>query len=71
MRFEGKSVVVTGASSGMGRQIAYDFAKEGATVVAVAPSASRSLRARSSPTACPARSSPMWATSAAARSTRA
>ena len=35
MRFEGKSVVVTGASSGMGRQIAYDFAKEGATVVAV------------------------------------
>ena len=36
MRFEGKSVVVTGASSGMGRQIAYDFAKDGATVVAVA-----------------------------------
>lgn len=36
MRFEGKSVVVTGASSGMGRQIALDFAKEGATVVAVA-----------------------------------
>ena len=36
MRFSGKSVVVTGASSGMGRQIALDFAKEGATVVAVA-----------------------------------
>ena len=36
MRFEGKSIVITGASSGMGRQIAYDFAKEGATVVAVA-----------------------------------
>lgn len=36
MRFEGKSVVVTGASSGMGRQIALDFAKEGATVIAVA-----------------------------------
>lgn len=36
MRFEGKSVVVTGASSGMGYQIALDFAKEGATVVAVA-----------------------------------
>ena len=36
MRFEGKTVVVTGASSGMGRQIAYDFAKEGAIVVAVA-----------------------------------
>lgn len=36
MRFEGKSVVVTGASSGMGRQIALDFAAEGATVVAVA-----------------------------------
>ena len=41
MRFEGKSVVVTGASSGMGRQIAYDFAKEGATVVAVARRAER------------------------------
>lgn len=36
MRFEGKTVVVTGASSGMGKQFAYDFAKEGATVVAVA-----------------------------------
>lgn len=36
MRFEGKSIVVTGASSGMGRRIALDFAAEGATVVAVA-----------------------------------
>ncbi|MCD7890212.1 MAG: SDR family oxidoreductase [Ruminococcus sp.] len=36
MRFENKSVIVTGASSGMGRQIALDFAKEGATVIAVA-----------------------------------
>lgn len=36
MRFENKSVVVTGASSGMGWEIALDFAKEGATVVAVA-----------------------------------
>ncbi len=36
MRFEGKGVVVTGASSGMGYRIALDFAKEGATVVAVA-----------------------------------
>lgn len=36
MRFEGKTVVVTGASSGMGRAIALAFAKEGANVVAVA-----------------------------------
>lgn len=36
MRFEGKCVVVSGASSGMGRKIALDFAKEGATVIAVA-----------------------------------
>lgn len=36
MRFDGKCVVVTGASSGMGRKIALDFAKEGATVIAVA-----------------------------------
>lgn len=36
MRFKGKCVVVTGASSGMGRKIALDFAKEGATVIAVA-----------------------------------
>ena len=36
MRFQGKSVVITGTSSGTGRQIALDFAAEGATVVAVA-----------------------------------
>ena len=36
MKFEGKSVVLTGASSGMGLEIAKMFASEGATVVAVA-----------------------------------
>ncbi|MBE6552278.1 MAG: SDR family oxidoreductase [Ruminococcaceae bacterium] len=36
MKFEGKSVVLTGASSGMGWEIAKMFASEGATVVAVA-----------------------------------
>lgn len=36
MRLEGKSVVVTGASSGMGKAIVELFAKEGANVVAVA-----------------------------------
>lgn len=36
MKLKGKTAVVTGASSGMGREIAYYFAKEGANVVAVA-----------------------------------
>lgn len=36
MRFKEKVVVVTGASSGMGRVIAGDFANEGATVIVVA-----------------------------------
>ena len=36
MRFNGKCVVVTGASSGMGYKIALDYANEGATVIAVA-----------------------------------
>ncbi len=36
MRFEGKTVVVTGASSGIGQSVALEFAKEGATVIAVA-----------------------------------
>lgn len=36
MRFTGKTAIVTGASSGMGHAIALDFAKEGATVIAVA-----------------------------------
>ena len=41
MRFEGKSVIVTGASSGMGYEIALEFAKEGAVVIAVARRAER------------------------------
>ncbi len=36
MKLEGKSVVVTGASSGMGKAIVELFVKEGASVVAVA-----------------------------------
>ena len=36
MRLEGKSVVVTGASAGMGKAIVERFVKEGANVVAVA-----------------------------------
>lgn len=36
MRLENKSVVVTGASSGMGKAIVETFAKEGADIVAVA-----------------------------------
>ncbi|MBE7018147.1 MAG: SDR family NAD(P)-dependent oxidoreductase, partial [Ruminococcaceae bacterium] len=36
MKLENKSVVVTGASSGMGKAIVELFAKEGANIVAVA-----------------------------------
>ena len=36
MRFEGKVVVVTGASRGMGKEIALAFGREGATVACVA-----------------------------------
>ena len=36
MKLEGKSIVVTGASSGMGKSIVELFGKEGASVVAVA-----------------------------------
>ena len=36
MRLNGKSVVVTGASAGMGKAIVEKFVKEGASVVAVA-----------------------------------
>ena len=36
MKLAGKSIVVTGASSGMGKCIVETFVKEGACVVAVA-----------------------------------
>ena len=36
MRLNGMSVVVTGASSGMGKAIVERFAKEGANIIAVA-----------------------------------
>lgn len=38
MKLSGKYAIVTGASSGMGKEIAYQFAKEGAKVLAVARS---------------------------------
>lgn len=36
MRLENKAIVVTGASSGMGKVIVETFVKEGASVIAVA-----------------------------------
>ena len=36
MRLEGKSIVVTGASAGMGQAIVTLFAQEGANIIAVA-----------------------------------
>ena len=36
MKLQGKVAIVTGASAGMGRDIAYHYAKEGAKVLAVA-----------------------------------
>jgi len=36
MKLKGKSAIVTGASSGMGRAIAYEYAREGANVLAIA-----------------------------------
>lgn len=41
MKLKGKVAIVTGASSGMGRDIAFHYAQEGATVLAVARRADR------------------------------
>ena len=41
MKLKDKVAIVTGASSGMGREIAYSYAKEGAKVLAVARRADR------------------------------
>ena len=41
MRLKDKVAIVTGASSGMGKEIAYYYAKEGAKVLAVARRAER------------------------------
>ena len=41
MRLENKSVVVTGASAGMGHAIVERFAQEGANIIAVARRADR------------------------------
>ena len=39
MRFAGKSIIVTGAGSGIGRAAALGFAREGGSVVAAASTA--------------------------------
>lgn len=53
MRLEGKSVVVTGASSGMGSAIVRLFAKEGANVIAVARRQNRLEELAASLADCP------------------
>ena len=45
MRLENKSVVVTGASAGMGYAIVERFAQEGASIIAVARRKSSSVSA--------------------------
>lgn len=53
MRLDGKAVVVTGASSGMGRAIVERFVNEGASVVAVARRAERLEELRDSLASAP------------------
>lgn len=48
MRLEGKSIVVTGASSGMGKAMVETFVKEGAHVVGVARSEDKLLKIKES-----------------------
>lgn len=47
MRFEGKSALVTGASSGIGRAVALDLSKEGCNVVLVGRNKERLAEAKS------------------------
>ncbi len=53
MKLKGKSVVVTGASSGMGKSIVELFVKEGANVVAIARRKERLDELKASLTDCP------------------
>ncbi len=70
MKLENKSIVVTGASSGMGKCVVETFVREGANVVAVARRAERLAALAESLKDARASWSPTWATSRRERTAR-
>ena len=61
MRFDGKVVLVTGASRGIGREVCRQFAAAGATVVVSTAAAGRAWRWIVAAAACRTLDAPVWA----------